>query len=287
MKQQEQPKLGIIAGSSQLPRAVAEACLAKGRDVFILAIEGACEEATVEGLPHAWARLGGLGKAISTLKSEGVGELLMVGKVTRPKLANLRPDLKATKLLARLGSNLLKGDDELMRTIIGFLEEEGFHVIGADEAVAELVTPEGLLGAIYPDKRVQADIEFGARIAREIGKLDIGQSVIVQNHQVLGIEAIEGTAELIRRCGPLRVDDKGGVLVKMKKPTQERRIDLPTIGVATIEQLAEAGFAGLAIEAGSSLMIDRRAIISRANELGLFVLGFSVESDGDAESGDA
>lgn len=276
------PKLGIIAGSTALPRVIAEACLGKGRDCFILALEDACEAETVEDMPHEWARLGGLGKAISTLKAHGVEELVLAGKVKRPKLANLRPDLKATRLLARLGSSLLKGDDELVRSIIGFLEDEGFRVVGVDEVVEELITPEGLIGSIYPDKRTQADIEFGAKIARGIGELDIGQSVIVQHHQVLGVEAIEGTAELIRRCAPLKVDEKGGVLVKMKKPGQERRVDLPTIGVATIEQLAEAGFAGLAIEAGSSLMINRRAIASRANELGLFVLGFSVDGAEDA-----
>lgn len=272
------PTLGIIAGSSSLPRVIAEACATQGRDFMILALEDACEPATVADMPHEWARLGGLGKAISALRAAGVQELVMAGKVNRPKLANLRPDLKATKLLARLGSSLLKGDDELMRTIIKFLEEEGFKIVGVDEVVSELVTPEGLIGAIYPDKRLQADIEFGAKIARGIGELDIGQSVIVQNHQVLGVEAIEGTAELIKRCAHLKVEEKGGVLVKMKKPTQERRVDLPTIGVATIEQVAEAGFAGIAIEAGSSLMIHKRAIASRANELGIFVLGFSVDS---------
>lgn len=270
------PKLGIIAGSTELPRVVMQACAEQGRDFFVLALEDACDPETPEGFPHEWMRLGALGKAISTLKREGVEELVMVGKVRRPKLANLRPDLKATKLLARLGSNLLKGDDELLRAVIGFLEEEGFHVVGVHEVAKELVTPEGLIGSIYPDKRAQADISYGAKIARGIGALDIGQSVIIQNHQVLGVEAIEGTDKLIERCASLRVEERGGVLVKVKKPNQEARVDLPTVGVETVERVAAAGFAGIAIEAGSSLMLDRKALARRADALDIFVVGFSV-----------
>lgn len=278
------PKLGIIAGSTDLPRLIAESCLEQGREFIVLAVEGACQPETVEDLPHEWIRLGGLTHAITTLKQEGAEELVMAGKITRPKLSGLRPDLKATKLLARLGSTLFKGDDELIRTIISFLEDEGFRVIGVDDVTRQLLAPEGLIGSIYPDKRAQQDIEFGARIAEGIGALDIGQAVIVQNQQVLGVEAIEGTAELIKRCGPLKVEAKGGVLVKCKKPIQERRVDLPTIGIATIDQLAEAGFAGLAIEAGSTLMVDKRGIIARANELGLFIVGFSVDPSSANES---
>lgn len=272
------PPLGIIAGSTDLPRIIAEACAADGRDVFILALEDACDPSTPAGFPHAWARLGSLGHAISALHAHGVKELVMAGKVTRPKLASLRPDLKATKLLARLGSSLFKGDDELLRTIIRFLEEEGFSVVGVDTLVSDLITPEGPIGGVRPDKRAQADIEFGVRIAKGIGDLDIGQAVVVQNHQVLGVEAIEGTDKLIERCAALKVEERGGVLVKVKKPTQERRVDLPTIGVATVEKVAAAGLSGIAIEAGSSLMLNRRALARRADELGVFVIGFTLSS---------
>lgn len=270
------PKLGIIAGSTDLPHILMQACEAQEREFFVLALEDACEQDIPDHIPHEWMRLGALGKAISALKRENVEELVLVGKVKRPKLSNLRPDLKATKLLARLGSNLLKGDDELLRTIINFLEEEGFRVVGVDDIAKDLVTPEGLIGSIYPDKRAQADIEFGAKIARGIGALDIGQSVIVQNHQVLGVEAIEGTDRLIERCAALKVEERGGILVKVKKPNQEARVDLPTVGVETVERVAAAGFTGIAIEAGSSLMLDRKAIARRADALDIFVIGFSV-----------
>lgn len=273
------PKLGIVAGATELPIAIARTCIAKGREVFVLALEDACDFPIPEEVPHAWGRLGGLGEAISRLQQEGVQELVLAGKVTRPKLVNLRPDFMATKLLARLGSSLLKGDDELLRTIISFLEDQGFKVIGVDDAVEDLVTPEGLIGSIRPDKRAQADIEYGVKIARGIGELDVGQAVVVQNHQVLGVEAIEGTDKLIERCAALKVEERGGVLVKVKKPKQERRVDLPTIGVATVEKVAQAGFAGIAIEAGSSLMLDKRELTRRADELGVFVVGFTLTGE--------
>ena len=270
------PKLGIVAGSTDLPRLLIKSCQKQGRDFFVVALEGAATDETVEGVPHEWVRLGAIGKALSTFKAQGCEELIMAGKVERPKLSNLRPDLKATKLLAKLGSSLLKGDDELLRTIVDFLEAEGFKVVGVQDVAEDLVTPEGLISTIYPDKRAQSDIEYGAKIAKGIGALDIGQSVIIHGNYVLGVEASEGTAELIRRCADYRRDEKGGVLVKVKKPDQEDRVDLPTIGLQTIDQVADAGFAGIAAEAGGSLMLDRRAIAKRADELGVFVIGFSV-----------
>lgn len=273
------PKLGIIAGATELPIAIARACREQGREVFVLALEDACDHPIPTEIPHEWTRLGAIGSAISTLKQEGVRQLVLAGKVRRPKLASLRPDFMATKLLARLGSGLLKGDDELLRTIISFLEEQGFMVIGVDDAMSELIAPEGMIGSVRPDKRAQADIEYGVRMAKGVGALDIGQAVIVQNHQVLGVEAIEGTDALIERCAALRVEERGGVLVKVKKPKQERRVDLPIIGAATVEHIARAGFSGIAIEAGSSLILDRRALIRAADELGVFVVGFTLTAD--------
>jgi DUF1009 family protein len=149
-------------------------------------------------------------------------------------------------------------------------------VSGADSFVQELLTPEGMIGSIYPDKRAQGDIEIGARIARAIGALDIGQSVVIENGLVLGLEAIEGTDGLIARCASLKREEKGGVLVKVKKPQQERRVDLPTIGVTTVEHCAQSGLAGIAIEAGASLIVNRREVVRRADALGLFVIGFSI-----------
>lgn len=269
-------KLGIIAGMGDLPRSIIDACDQQGRPYFVVALEDAADEAAIAHVPHIWVRIGAIGKALNALKNEGCEELVLAGRVKRPRITSLRPDLKATKLLTRLGSNLLTGDDELLSSIVTFLEEEGFTVVGADNVVQELLTPEGLIGSIYPDKKAQGDIEFGAKIARAIGSLDIGQAVIVQDRYVLGVEAAEGTDELIRRCTAYRQDEKGGVLVKVKKPNQEGRIDLPTIGVDTVDRIAEAGFAGIAIEAGGSLLLHKRELARRADQLGIFVIGFTI-----------
>jgi DUF1009 family protein len=272
------PKLGIIAGEGELPRALIEACEASGRAFYVLAIEEAAEEETVIRAhgQYSWIRLGAIGKALDTLKKQGVEELVMAGRVTRPKLSSLRPDLKATKLLAKLGSNLFTGDNKVLTSIVEFLEEEGFRVVGAEQIVSDIITPEGLIGSIYPDKRAQTDIEIGARIATEIGKLDVGQAVIIQNQQVLGVEAVEGTDALIKRCALLKNEEKGGVLVKVKKPQQEGRVDLPTIGIPTIENVAAAGFSGIALQANASLILNRREVARRADQLGIFIIGFSI-----------
>jgi len=271
------PKLGIIAGRGELPRTLIHACEHSGRPYFVLALEDAADEDTVAatGDNYAWIRLGAIGKALELLHKQQVKEVVMAGYVSRPKLSTLRPDLKGTKLLAKIGSQLLTGDNELLNSIVEFLEEEGLQVVGAEDVVRDLVAPEGLIGSHYPDKRAQSDIAFGARIARAIGELDIGQAVVVQNQKVLGVEAVEGTDALIARCATLR-DDKGGVLVKVKKPQQERRVDLPTIGVATVQNVAKSGLAGIAIEAGASLIINRREVARTADALGIFVVGFTM-----------
>ncbi len=273
-----QPALGIIAGGGELPRVLIQACQEINRPYFVLAIEDTADEATsaLAGEHCAWIRLGAIGKAFDLMRKHSVSELVMAGRVTRPRIASLRPDMKGAKLLARISSQLLSGDNELLSSIVTFLEEEGFRVVGAEEVVRDLVTPEGMIGSIYPDKRAQADIETGARVARSIGALDIGQAVIIENGLTLGVEAIEGTDALIRRCAPLRREERGGVLIKVRKPQQERRVDLPTIGVQTIETLAECGFAGVAVEAGASLILNRKEVARRADALGVFVIGFSI-----------
>ena len=270
--------LGIIAGSGELPRLLMRACVELNRPFFLLAVQDAVDDETLTMAGNATAtiRIGAIGKAIELLRANNVGEIVLAGKVTRPKLTSIRPDLKGTKLLARIGTQLVSGDNELLSGIVSFFEEEGFKVSGADDIVRDLLAPEGMIGSIYPDKRAQTDIETGAKIARAVGALDIGQAVIVQNGQILGIEAIEGTDALIERCASLKIEPNGGVLVKVKKPQQEKRVDLPTIGLATVERIAACGFAGIAIEAGASLIVSRREVARRADALGIFIVGFSI-----------
>jgi len=264
--------LGIIAGGGGLPRQVIESCRAAGRDVFVLALQGAAEGATVEKVPHAWCRIGAAAAGLDLLRANAVTELVLAGGVRRPSLATLRPDWRAARFFARVGYRAL-GDDGLLSAVVKELEREGFHVIGADQLLDRAALPEGPLGTVRPDADALADIALGVRLARAIGALDIGQAVVVQQGFVLGVEAVEGTDGLLRRCAELRRDGPGGVLVKAEKPGQESRADRPTIGPQTVALAAESGLRGIAAEAGATIVLDRDELIRLADAAGLFVFG--------------
>lgn len=270
--------LGIVAGKGELPARLVQACVKKNRPFLILAIQGETDPAFVEGLPHAWFPIGAVGKAIAHCHAANIGEIVMAGRIERPRLTGLFPDATGARLLARLGKSLFAGDNKLLSTIVTFLEEEGLKIVGVEEVLDDILMPEGLIGRIYPDSKSILDIEQGLKIAKEIGRLDIGQAVVIQHGHVLGVEAMEGTDALIMRCAALKVSPYGGVLVKVCKPQQESRVDLPTIGVKTIENIAAAGFVGVAVEAGKSLIIAKDLVERKANELGVFVVGFSCDA---------
>ena len=269
--------LGIIAGSGGLPLQLAEACEAKGRKVFVLAFDDSADVSTINHLPHAVVRLGAVGEALDHLRAAGVSDIVMAGKVKRPSFSALRPDRVGTKLLARMGGAFFSGDDALLKALVGFLEEEGFCVLGSDDVLGGLITPAGVLGKIHPDQRARDDIAHGMQVVRAIGALDIGQAVIVEHGYVLGVEAAEGTDMLIERCKSLRREPQGGVLIKACKPNQETRVDLPAIGVATIEKLHASGFCGVALEAGKSIILDKENVLKKADSYGLFITGVSYE----------
>jgi UDP-2,3-diacylglucosamine hydrolase len=269
------PRLGILAGGGNLPARVIDACRRAGREFFVIAFEGQADAATVETTPHAWVPLGAAGKTIALLHQADVTEVMMVGRIRRPSLKSLHPDLRAAKILARVGARV-GGDDALLSGITAELETEGFRVIGPDHILDDLLAGIGVHGAIEPGDEARCDIGRGVEVLRGLGHLDIGQAVVVQQGVVLGVEAAEGTDALIARCGPLHGDGPGGVLVKISKPGQERRVDLPTIGVATVEAAAAAGLRGIAVEAGGALLVDREATVEAADRAGLFVVGIDV-----------
>jgi len=268
--------LGIIAGSGALPRRLVDTARANGRTVFVVALEGEAETDTVASVPHVWCRLGAAAKALRALRDNAVGDICFAGGVRRPSLTAIRPDWRAAKFFAKVGYRML-GDDGLFSAIAKELEIEGFRVIGAHDLLAEAaMLPEGPLGSIVLDADAATDIARGIEVARAIGVLDIGQAAVVQQGLVLGVEAIEGTDALLRRCAGLRRVGPGGVLVKVQKPGQEARIDRPTIGPRTVSLAAEAGLRGIAAEAGAVLLIDRDEVIRAADEAGLFVVGVRV-----------
>lgn len=272
--------LGLIAGLGDLPVAIAENAVATGQGVHVLRLKG-FEEPRLENYPGGVVGLGEIGAVINRLREAGCKDLVFAGIVRRPNFSDLKLDLKGAALLPKVLSEARKGDDALLRVLVGEFEKNGFNVIGSEQAHANLLAPAGLIAGSHPSESALADMEIAARVASASGALDIGQSCVVCDGLVLAVEAQEGTDEMLRRCAALpeeirgRKDARRGVLVKRPKPVQERRIDLPTTGVSTVELAAAAGLAGIGIEAGGALMLNRPAMAAKADALGLFLYGFS------------
>lgn len=266
------PRLGILAGGGNIPRQLLDAGRQQGRDVFVAAFQGSADPETVADAPHCWVRLGAVGQLIRALKDAGVEELVMAGPIDRPSWTNVRPDWRGLKMLPRVLA-AAQGDDSILSLAIAELESEGFRVIGIDDLLPEMLAPAGPFGRHEPDDTASADIARGLAVATALGDVDVGQSVVVQQGIVLGVEAVEGTDALLERCGPLSRAGPGGVLIKRAKPSQDRRADLPTIGPRTVAGAKAAGLRGIAVAAGSTLLVDREKIIATADQNGLFVIG--------------
>ncbi|MBK1836156.1 UDP-2,3-diacylglucosamine diphosphatase LpxI [Azospirillum sp. YIM B02556] len=269
------PKLAILAGGGTLPARIASAVCGQGREVFIVAFDGHTDPETVAGLPHIWSRFGAAGTILRRLHDEGVGEVVLAGPVKRPSFTELMPDWRTARFLARVGTRAL-GDDGLLRAVVREVEEDGFRVVGLHDLLKDLLTVAGPVGRFAPDAEAERDIARAVAVARTMGTLDVGQGAVVQQGIVLAVEAIEGTDAMLERCAGLARPGPGGVLVKVKKPKQDRRIDLPAMGVTTVERAAAAGLRGIAVEAGGSLLIDRPGVAEAADRLGLFVVGIEI-----------
>jgi hypothetical protein len=271
--------LGIIAGGGALPRAIARCARESGRNVFVVGLRGAADPEIGE-FPHEWISLGEAGKLFRLLRSHDCGDVLFAGRVARPKLAELKTDARGVMLLPRIISAARAGDDALLRTLADIIAGEGFRSVGLAEAAPELLAPEGVLGRLKPAAPDQTDIALGVKVVRRLGALDVGQSAIVCAGLVLAVEAAEGTDAMILRVRELpqntrgRADEQRGVLVKALKPTQDGKTDLPVIGVQTVANAHAVHLAGIAFEAGRTLIIDRPAVIAAADSAGLFLLGF-------------
>ncbi|MEL6569134.1 MAG: UDP-2,3-diacylglucosamine diphosphatase LpxI [Pseudomonadota bacterium] len=270
--------IGLVAGRGQLPVQVAQGAIASGRGVFVARLKG-FEEPELAPFPGTVIGLGELGKLIKTLKAEGCKDVVFAGMVSRPDFSALKVDWRGAKLLPKVLKVAREGDDALLRLILSELEFEGFSVLGADDIAQHLLAEEGLIAGLMPVENSLVDVQRARDVAREIGKLDIGQGCIVCDGLVLAVEAQEGTDAMLARCASLPAELRGsaetprGVLVKVPKPIQTRKIDLPTIGLATLRGVQAAGLAGVAVEAGGALIIDRDEVSKFADQHGLFVLG--------------
>jgi len=275
--------LGILAGGGPLPVRVAEAARAGGREVFLIGFEGYANAVALAGWPHVLLRLGAMGSILAALRAQNCRDLVLVGPVRRPSLFDLRPDAEGVKILARIGRAAFAGDDGLLAAVVRVLGEEGFRVIGAHEILTEILSPPGQMTRVGPDRQAMADISRGVAVVKALGAVDVGQACVVQQGIVLSVEAIEGTDAMIARSRAVARPGPGGVLVKLVKPGQDRRADLPALGPQTIHAATAAGLRGIAFEGGGTILTERDKMVQLADEAGLFMLGIDPLTWGETE----
>tara|TARA_A100000171_G_C2135733_1_gene150070 strand:- start:1796 stop:2632 length:837 start_codon:yes stop_codon:yes gene_type:complete len=268
------PRLGILSGSGQLVKDVVHSCEKRDQSYFLLGFEGQSERDFIERHPHAWSTLGKIGKSLKLLKEAGVEQIVMAGRIHRPSWSEIRPDSTGALWLAQIARKAL-GDDALLRFLIDKLEKEGFKVVSAESIIGNtLLAPEGILGDAHPDEQALRDIKRGQSVLKSLSCEDVGQAIVVQEGIVLGIEAFEGTDELIRRTGTYRSwEGAHPVLVKTCKVNQDLRADRPAIGPRTIELLSKAGFAGVSFESQGVILLEQEKLIKLANQKNIFLIG--------------
>lgn len=266
------PKLGLIAGGGQIPALIRDTCHTEGRPLYIAALNGFCAPDTVSGVEHGWFDLPQVGALMKALKAADVHEVCLCGSVAKPDFSALKPDLKGALLLPRILKAALTGDDAILRVVMEAFEREGFRPVGADTLMASLLVRETTYGSLQPTAAQTADMAAALAAARKLGAEDRGQAAVAAQGRVVGLEDDAGTDALLQRMAA-EPAARGGVLVKCAKPQQDRRVDLPTVGVTTVENAAAAGLAGIAVEAGAALMVDATATAEAADRLGLFLIG--------------
>ncbi len=267
--------LGLIAGNGRFPFLVAQAARRSGRRVVAVAIrEEASPEIERDVDSVTWVGLGQLGRCIDALRQGGVHEAVMAGQVKHRQIfSDVVPDLKLMALLARLA---FKNTDSLIGAVADALEREGIKLLPSTELLADQMAAAGAMTRRKPTRDELKDVEYGMRIARLLAGHDLGQTAVVKDRAAVALEAMEGTDETIRRAG--RIAGRGATVVKVAKPRQDPRFDVPVVGAGTIDAMREAGAAVLAVEAGQTLLIEREGFLAAADAAGLAVWGFGREA---------
>ena len=264
--------IGLCAGGGQFPFLVARNARSAGKRVVACGFIGHTDPSLSEFVDvFQIFNIGQFGKALNFLKSNGVTRLCMAGHISKPKLMDLRPDKTALKFLFTLHNN--RGDDALLRSVIDFLKENGIEVLSTADLVPEIRCPKGVLGKVKPNAEMHAAFEFGWPRLAITGRLDIGQCMVVHDGIVVALECMEGTDATLKRAGDMGID--GCIAIKMAKPSQERRVDLPSVGLTTMQVLAECKYSGIILQAGQTLFFDRDAAIEVANKNGICVWAVS------------
>lgn len=261
----------LLAGGGALPGILARAALARGWEVRAVVFAGQPQPADLPvGVEVERFPLGQIGHILAHLRAHKVQKVALAGHLEKPSLFNLKPDAAGLKLLARA---MMMHDDALLRAVTATLEENGFEVVGVAELMPDLLVPAGVLGKHKPRAEDLEDMGLGRSVLGVLGDLDIGQACVVHKGVVLGVEAVEGTDELITRCAGLRgVDNRGGVLIKRAKPLQTELADLPVVGLATMKLLVQHHYTGLALGAQKTLVLERDEMVAMADKAGVFVV---------------
>lgn len=271
--------VAIICGGGSFPSAVADAVVRRGRRPVMFAIKGWADPRAVEGYAHHWIALGQVGRLVRLAKAEHCREAIFIGTLLRPPLSQIRFDWQALRSLPRIVGFFRGGDDGLLSGVASLIEEGGLRIIGLYEVAPEIFVPEGVLGHYRPSARDHSDIARALKVIAALGPFDVGQAAIVADNHVLAVEAAEGTDNVLarlaelRRVGRVTTPPGVGVLVKAPKPGQDRRFDLPAIGPRTVENVARAGLAGLAVTAGSTIIAEIAEVTAAADRAKIFLIG--------------
>ena len=271
-------KVGLIAGDGSFPLEVAKSVSQKNNEIFIIAIKGSASK-DIESYPHLWIRIGEIGKAIKALKENNCKEVILIGGVKKPNVWLLRPDFGALKLFFKLIILPIKGDASILKTLLNFLEKDNkFKVVGAEKYIPYLLMSKGLIAGKKISEQANIDIDIAIENCKNIGSKDIGQACVVVNGQIIASENSLGTDKMLRGIISKEIKfNNEGVLVKLVKPIQDRRVDLPAIGLQTIKLAKEIGLCGIAIEDKSSFISNKEGVIEFANKNNIFIFGLSNE----------
>ena len=276
---EQQSPLALLCGGGALPLAVADFVSSRGRPVVLFPLYGAADGTAVERFPHHWIYIGQFGKFLRIARAAGCRDLIFIGSMVRPSIWRVHPDLKGLSIISRTLAAFRGGDNHLLSGMAKILEEEGFRLLGAHEVAPEILVPEGTLGRSQVSERDRADIALGLEFLRATGPFDVGQAVVVAGKHVLAVEAAEGTDQLLERVAQLRANGRirapagSGVLVKAPKRGQDLRYDMPSIGPLTVEGVARAGLAGIAVVAGSTIVAEPEQLVTAADRSNVFVVG--------------
>jgi UDP-2,3-diacylglucosamine hydrolase len=271
--------LAIICGGGSFPGALAEAVVRRGRRPVMFGIKGWADATVIGRYPHHWISIGQAGRFFRLARAENCRDVLFIGSVLRPPISQLRLDWQTIRLLPHLARAYRGGDDKLLSGVAAIAESGGLRVVGVKEVAPEVFMPEGALGRHQPSERDKADIARALSMIATLGPFDVGQAAVVANNNVIAVEAAEGTDNMLariaelRRLGRVTAARGTGVLVKAPKPGQDRRFDLPSIGPRTIENVARAGLAGLAVTAGSTMIAEAEKVTAAADRAGIFLVG--------------